>query len=172
MKFLVLLSGRQTIAVMPCTVACWLLRAHLNTRQAEWKAALSYTSQRCREDQDHRNHQDSPHNRERDIVSSAEEKWGEQTKTVRAGLSHGPALQVFTWDTQGWGSQHWREGWSSPETHKDRQRWREGPRVLARESLMLPRELFAPPQELCDLEQVTTSLCYSCKMVIGRVLNS
>ena len=81
MKFLLLLSGRQTMAVMPCAVACWLLRAHLGTRQAEWRAALSYTSQRCREDQDHQNRQVSPHNRGRDIVSGAEEKWGEQTKT-------------------------------------------------------------------------------------------
>lgn len=91
MKFLLLLSGRQTIEVMPCTKACWLLCAHLDTWQAEWRATLSYSSQRGREDQDDLNCQVSPHNRGRDIVSSTEENWGEQTKT---GLCWGQAMAL------------------------------------------------------------------------------
>lgn len=62
-----------------CTLACWLLCAHLD-KLKEQKAAVSYTFQRCGEDKHHLNCQVTLHNRGREIVSSIEGELGQTDK--------------------------------------------------------------------------------------------
>ena len=79
-KSLLFLSGKGTMEMTLCTLACWLLCAHLDKLKVEQKAALSYTFQRCGEDKHHLNCQVTLHNRGREIVSSIEGKLGQTDK--------------------------------------------------------------------------------------------